>query len=103
MLRGREVTSRLMFLLLLDSQSFFFKLIYHCSNSIFNRVTNSRNAILELNCQVKRVCVIVRLLQVPHPTISKTIKIFKKLGHEEDRGEQTEKRPLKHTENICID
>lgn len=65
-------------------------------------MANKRNAIFELIYQGKRMCEIARLLQVRHATISKTIKRFNALDHEEDRpitGRKRTVKPLGETDN----
>lgn len=47
---------------------------------------------MEIHRQIKRMCDIVRLLQVPHPKVSKAIKRFKELNQKRDRHGRGRKR-----------
>lgn len=65
-------------------------------------MSNNRVAILELFCQGKRQCEIVRLLGVRKDVVSKAIKRYKELGHDGRRPGSGRKRTVNTSANRKI-
>ena len=59
-----------------------------------------RHAVIELYRCGKRPCEIVKLLQIPQPTVSKAIKRYKEQGHNIDRPRSGRPRTARTSKNI---